>query len=99
LDDAIFTGNRVLSDLKKWIQSEALKKAQVHVIVMAYHRLGQWYADKNIKTAMTNAGRQIDFQWWRVLEIENTRKNKNVSEVLWPARIPDDAAVAKYVAM
>jgi hypothetical protein len=47
LDDAIFTGNRVLNDIRAWIQTKAPKKVNLHVITVAIHRGGHWYASQN----------------------------------------------------
>ena len=47
LDDGIFSGNRLLSDLAAWIQADAPPKARVDVICMALHLGGQWYARRS----------------------------------------------------
>lgn len=48
LDDAVFTGNRVRSDVIAWLP-RAPSPATLHVIVIAFHRGGKWYADTKIR--------------------------------------------------
>jgi hypothetical protein len=98
LDDVIFTGNRVFHDLSSWIQGAAPAKATIHVITIAFHRGGQYYARKKIEGAAKDAGKQIDISWWRCVEIEDTRTNINTSDVLRPTHLPDDELVAAYAA-
>ncbi|MFC1826248.1 hypothetical protein ACFLYZ_02510 [Thermodesulfobacteriota bacterium] len=99
LDDAIFTGNRVLNDLRGWIESDAPKDAQVNIVVMAFHRGGQHYAKNNLKKTAKDSGKAIKFNWWRILEIEDRRIYTNSSDVLRPTTIPEDELVRKYVKM
>jgi hypothetical protein len=98
LDDVIFTGNRVFHDLSSWIQGAAPAKATIHVITIAFHRGGQYYARKKIESAAKDAGKQIDISWWRCVEIEDTKANSNTSDVLRPTHLPDDEPVAAYAA-
>jgi hypothetical protein len=68
LDDAIFTGNRLRRDLEEWIVAEAPATAKVHVITIALHRGGQFYAKGCVKTAGQAAGKNLDLTWWRAIE-------------------------------
>jgi hypothetical protein len=65
---------------------------------MAYHALGQYYADKRLKEAIDNSGKKIQISYWRAIALENRRFQKDSSDVLWPAVIPNDAGVQAYVA-
>ena len=96
LDDVVFTGNRVLNDLRAWIAGPAPKKAHVHIITMAYHRGGQWYAGKELTKAATDAKKDITRTWWRILELEDRKTYINASDVLRPRALPDDADVKAY---
>lgn len=97
LDDAIFTGNRVRRDLESWIREEAPSKATLHVLTVALHRGGQYYARGYIETAAKAVNKQIDVTWWRAIELEDRRSFTTTSDVLRPTAIPDDAAVQQYV--
>ena len=97
LDDAIFTGNRVRNDLTGWIESSAPATANVHVVVTAFHRGGQYYAKSGINSVAHAAGNSVDIQWWRCVEIEDRKAYATNSDVLWPASIPAHEAVQDYV--
>ena len=96
LDDAIFTGNRIKTDLSAWIQLQAPSKAKVHVVVIGFHRGGQWYAKTNVGKVANAADKKVDITWWRCLEIEDRKRYVANSDVLRPSTIPADAAVQAY---
>ena len=97
LDDATFTGNRVKQDLESWIADNAPADAKVHIVTIALHTAGQYYANGKIKASAKSAGKNIDFKWWRAIELEDKRVNTNSSDVLRPVAIPDDDLVKEYV--
>lgn len=96
LDDAIFTGNRVLKDLTKWIQNSAPPTAHVHIITMAFHRGGQHYAKTKIDEAANAASKRIKLDWWRMVELEDRKTHTNTSDVLRPRSLGDDPLVIAY---
>ncbi|MFA6031434.1 MAG: hypothetical protein WC889_00845 [Myxococcota bacterium] len=98
LDDAIFTGNRVRRDLETWIAKKAPAEAKVHVITIALHTGGQYYANGKIMDAAKAAGKKIDLTWWRAIELEDRKAHTTTSDVLRPVAIPDDEGVKAYVA-
>lgn len=98
LDDAIFTGNRVRRDLEAWITKEAPRKAKLHIISIALHRGGRYYADTCIAKAAAASGKKIDVSWWRAIELEDRKKYNDTSDVLRPTSIPNDSDVQDYVA-
>jgi len=98
LDDAIFTGNRVRRDLETWIAKEAPAQATVHVVTIALHSGGQFYANGRIQEAAKVAGKSVTISWWRATELEDRRTYTYSSDVLRPVSIPDDPAVQAYVA-
>jgi hypothetical protein len=97
LDDAIFTGNRILSDLRSWVESGAPNRAKVYVVTIALHRGGQWYASKRIREAAGAAGKAIEISWWRLVEIEDRKAHIDSSDVLRPTSLPDDELTQQYV--
>jgi hypothetical protein len=99
LDDVLFSGSRIGSDLKAWIQDSAPANAIVHVIVIGTHQLGEWQSFKGLKTAANEAGKNISFDCWAAIRFENRKYYKNTSEVLWPSELPNDAALATYMAL
>ena len=97
LDDGVFTGNRVRHDLEGWMRDQAPEKTNLHIITIALHSNGQYYADSNIKKVINATGKSIDMTWWRAIELENRKGYRNESDVLWPASVPNDASVKTYV--
>jgi hypothetical protein len=99
LDDVLFTGSRVASDLESWIASNAPSNALVHVIVIALHTGGHWYITANrLRKAIAASGKTITLKFWRMVELENRKNRKDESDVLWPAVVPADSPVQAYVA-
>lgn len=99
LDDVLFTGGRVATDLQAWITAKAPAKAVVHVILIAFHTSGHYYiTKKRLSRAIADSGKDIKINFWHLAELENRLYWKNSSDVLWPAVIPNDALVQAYVA-
>lgn len=99
LDDVLFSGGRIGSDLKAWIQGDAPTKATVHIIVIGTHHLGEWQCTEGLKKVATAVGKQITFTCWAAIRFENRKYYKNTAEVLWPASLPTDAALSAYMAL
>ena len=97
IDDAIFSGNRVLHDLTPWIQSNAPNVCVIHIIVIAFHRGGQYYASQRINNIAQEAGKNISVHWWRCNEIEDRRYYLPQSDVLRPTVFPEDNGVQQYI--
>jgi hypothetical protein len=97
IDDGIFTGNRILRDLKSWIVNDAPKKAKVDVVVVALHTGGHYYAHTNLIKAASLAKKEIEFGWWRILELEDQKRQTDTSDVLRITRTPNDARTQTYI--
>lgn len=98
IDDVVFTGGRVKNDLSAWIRNSAPAEATIHILVIAAHRLGEWQCIESLKQVATQAGKKIKLNLWAAARIENRKKYRNTSEVLWPAALPTDGALAAYMA-
>jgi hypothetical protein len=96
LDDAVFSGNRVMKDLTSWIHASAPAKAKIHIIIIAFHRGGQYYAETKIAEAAAAAKKEIKLTWWRCVELEDRRTHVNTSYVLRPRNLGNDPLVAAY---
>jgi hypothetical protein len=97
LDDAIFTGNRVRRDLEAWVRDGAPNKATLHIVSIALHSGGQYYANGYIDRAAAAAGKSIDVKWWRAIELEDRKAYSDTADVLRPTQIPNDPTVLAYV--
>ena len=96
LDDALFTGNRLLNDFRPWLANGAPKKSTVHAITIACHTGGWHYAHKNVQKAAAMNGKTIDLTGRACIQLANDWGEKDRSDVLWPTALPDDADVAEY---
>lgn len=98
LDDAVFSGGRVRSDLIKWVKEVAPQSAKLAVLVIGLHKGGEWYSTKMIREAAQAAGKAINLTWWRVALFEDRKSEINNSDVLRPITIPADPGTQAYVA-
>lgn len=96
IDDGVFSGTRTQTDLCAWIERHAPPSSNVYVITMAMHSGGQWFAKGRIEKAAKTAVKRVTTHWWRSVELENRLNYRDTSDVLWPARLPTDAAVEAY---
>lgn len=96
LDDVICSGNRVGTDLCEWVRTEAPHDALVHVIVIAFHRYGQWSASKRIDKAIKEAKKKIKVEWWRLIELEDRAIYIDSADVLRLVSVPNTADAKKY---
>lgn len=96
LDDALFSGGRIKTDLIQWIKNAAPVQAKVSVLVIGVHTLGEWFAGNDIKKAADEAGKQIQIEWWRAVTFEDRKAYMDNSDVLRPTTIPCE--VEDYVA-
>ena len=96
LDDGLFTNDRVFQDLKKWIEQKAPAQAFVHVIVLVSHSLGEWGIRRRVQACAQEHGKRIDLKIWCSRCVENRKRYRKNSEVLWPTQTPDAAVVRNY---
>ncbi len=98
LDDALYSGGRIKSDLIGWIKGAAPAQAKVAIITIALHSLGKYFANNDIQKAIQASGKNIEIQFWRAIEVEDRKTYMGVSDVLRPTIIPTDPEAQAYVA-
>lgn len=98
LDDALFSGGRIESDLIRWVENDAPGNARVTILTLARHTQGSFFAEGNIAKAAQAAGKRIALQFDAPLLIEDRIARTDVSDVLRPNRIPNDTATQTYAA-
>lgn len=86
VDDFLFTGNRLLSDLKPWITDVAPMKCQVSIVFVGWYIYGQYNIDKQLKKFIASSGKQITFKFWSLksTRLENRVYVRDRSEAFWP---------------
>lgn len=80
LDDFLFTGNRLKTDLIDWLKTVP-KDSSLDIIYIAYYKNGQYHVKQELDKNNQN---NIKIKFWRLAELENNPNCQNVSEVLWP---------------
>lgn len=98
LDDALFSGGRIWSDIANWISEVAPANAKLAVLLIASHKFGQWDTGRKLREAAQAAGKSLNITWWRCAEFENRRTYIKNSDILCPTSISDDPATQAYVA-
>ena len=97
IDDALFTGARIKDDLLPWIEKYDQDIVNLHILVIAVHRLGKWHCGESLKKKARSSGKNLRFKFWSSNEFENRIRYSSHSDVLWPVDIPDDVALKKYL--
>lgn len=97
LDDAIFSGQHVVNDFRPWIAKDAPKKANVNIIVIAYHTGGKYYSKKALGEMATEAGKKIEFTFWCSAVYENRSNANGDVDVLRPKVLPEDDNTKKFI--
>ncbi|MBU0678229.1 MAG: hypothetical protein KJ626_08915 [Verrucomicrobia bacterium] len=99
IDDGVFSGLRVRQDIIQWVENDAPANATLHVIVIALHLGGEWYANQGISKAAVDCNKSLDVHWWRLVSVEDRKAYIVDSDVLRPRVIPNDEISTPYVEM
>jgi hypothetical protein len=98
VDDALFSGGRIKTDLISWINGPAPLNATVFIITIARHMQGHFFAEKDLAKASKAAGKNVAVRWVSRYVIEDRNYYINTSDVLRPTCIPTDPQTQAYVA-
>jgi hypothetical protein len=96
LDDVLFSGNQIKNDLLQWAEEQDIRDATIHVITMASHRGGEYYAKQRLSSPFKQ--RNITSSFWTSVRRENRLFYARDAEVLWPTRLPDEEFVNRWKA-
>lgn len=95
IDDCLFTGGHIIGDLKRWIDDNGVNDAELHIIVIGCHRLGEYFVKKDLVPLLNE--KNVNVKLWRSETIEDRKFNINQSQVLRPTTIPNEPHVIEYV--
>jgi hypothetical protein len=90
VDDALFTGGRIQTDLRAWLQY-APDRARVRIVVPAHHKFGEYKTREWLQAEARRLSKDITFEFWSAFGIENRNRYSRDSGVLWPTRLPREA--------
>lgn len=90
LDDFMFSGRRVFSDLSDFIPS-IRQSVTIYVAVLGWHKYGQWYYRELLQQQINLHNREfnlkIKIEWFYSCSealLENRKKYNYQSDILWP---------------
>lgn len=99
LDDAVFSGNRLLTDLTSWINGPAPQNAQLYIVAIALHSYGKYNVGRRLDQVIRASGKNINYFWKYVIEFEDRLYHNSITDVLRPKSAPDDDDdVTAYIA-
>lgn len=98
LDDALFSGGRIRSDITNWIQNSAPSQANLTILVIATHSYGQWDTGTKIHKAAQSAGKNITVNWRYCASFENRKTYISNSDILCPTSANGSLEIQAYAA-
>lgn len=97
IDDASFSGNKVLHDLMKFLQNFTPNNINLDIITFALHTNGKKYADAELKKYALALSKRITIRWFSELIFENRCVETDYTDILSPSEIPDEMLVKDYM--
>jgi len=99
LDDGLFSGGRIRSDLKTWIENVAPAKAELYIATIAVHEQGRYFKGTELKQAVADSKKNITIKWYHAIRFEDGifQEKVNISDVLRPRGPGADLDVEKYI--
>lgn len=96
LDDIVFSGHRIMNDLKSWMQKNTPNAGSIKIVVMAAHE-GNWDLCRQLKEEATALGKNLNFEIHASRKYENRKAYRNQSDVLWPVNLPNTPEMKAYM--
>ena len=97
LDDALFSGDRIVTDLTDWISLQSSTNLALHIVVIASHKYGEWRCKTRLVKIAREMGKRLQIRGWAAKRLENRKAYRDTSDVLWPVQLPDNPDVAAYI--
>ncbi|UXH40273.1 hypothetical protein [Pseudomonas promysalinigenes] len=97
LDDAVFSGNRLLADVTAWINDSAPRSAELYIVAIAMHSYGKFNVGRRLDQVIAESGKNIRYHWKCVIEFEDRLRYNSDSDVLRPKSAPDNQDVTNYI--
>lgn len=95
IDDGIFSGRQVYTDLQRWVRESEPRSGTLHIVVMCAHQFGVYDIKRQLRRAFGE--RSIAFKIWRIMTLENRLTYRNVSDVLWPQFTPGSPSIQEWL--
>jgi hypothetical protein len=96
LDDALFSGNRIVDDFRAWMPN-APTPAVVHIVVMAVHTAGEFNVKKQVQGLCADHGKRINVNIWRLETFENRSNAGPAADMLRLKKFPEDEQSKAFI--
>lgn len=99
LDDFLFSGNRFVNDISRWLES-CPDKCQLFVISIGWYEFGKWQTETKLRELLKRIGKNVDIQYlsYKDFRLENRLAHKSYSHVLWPIEnVKNDLLISGYI--
>ncbi|CAH6948344.1 conserved hypothetical protein [Vibrio chagasii] len=98
IDDFIFSGNRLYSDLSDWFERENPRDCKLNIVTLGYYTSGQYSTECRLKELFADRNIALEFYRYEECTLENRLRYRNSSERFWPTEnVLDDTTVQAYV--
>lgn len=86
IDDFIFSGNRIFTDLNFWLREKMPTNCKISIVTIGWYLYGQYSLNKRLTKLIADLGLDIKivFKSYKDHRLENRLYRKNFSEVFWP---------------
>lgn len=100
IDDFIFSGNRLFTDLKAFIEESKPNNCTIRIVTLGYYTSGQYETRKKLNALVKKLDLHIEFIFFRYDDnvLENRLYRKDYSDVFWPTKnVESDKDIKNYV--
>jgi len=97
LDDVIFSGQRMRTDIANWLNTSAPQKCSLYIVTHTMHRLSLWFSENFIKDKITTSRKQITLKFIYKELIEDRLFYTYSSDVLRPVANNWNVAITNYI--
>lgn len=97
LDDVIFSGQRMRTDITNWLFSSAPSKCSLYIVTHTMHRLSLWFSENFINDKITASGKKISIKFIYKELIEDRLFYTYSSDVLRPVANNWNGSIMNYI--
>lgn len=97
IDDVIYSGQRMRTDISKWIEKSAPQQCNLYIMAHSIHRLALWYSTNYIEQKIKESKKIITLRWIHNELIEDRLALTNSSDVLRPVAGDNGQTVNDYI--
>ncbi|MCQ9082172.1 phosphoribosyltransferase-like protein [Vibrio harveyi] len=98
VDDFVFSGNRLFTDIKNWLEIHDPRNCKLNVVVIGYYTYGEYNTKRKLEELFKGRGISLCFYRYGENILENRLRYKNTSERFWPAEsVLSEPSIQAYV--